>query len=315
MEIGEGYYIGYSTDNQIRYDSASGGIGSAFIKFLLSLQDYGTAVSFIFDKELCRYIPKLIYTYNEYNNCGSIYQDIDLITFIKQNLEHISRGIIITCLPCQVRPLKTILDKNGIKSFIISFCCSGQTSVEGTWLYYKFNRINKYNVETIQYRGKGWPSGIQILEKDGSIIKKDNYTYPWTTIHQSFLFCPRRCILCPVKVSSDADVVLADPWLEEYIKIDTIGNTLFIVQTVIADCVLKKMAELELIKINQVNKDIFIKSQRGTIEAKANKKLHLKYYKFLLKLNDNARYKRIVSISPVFLKFHNLFIGIMHHIL
>ena len=140
------YHIGYSTDADIRFKSASGGIGSAFIKYLLSLPDYDTAMTFVFNKEKCLYEPKLIYSFVDYNNCGSIYQDIDNVGFIKSNIERIRGGMVVTCMPCQVRAIRHLLGKREINSFIISFCCSGQTTVEGTWCYYKFLGINKKSV-------------------------------------------------------------------------------------------------------------------------------------------------------------------------
>ena len=176
------YYIGYSTEPNIRYKASSGGVGTAIIKYLLSQPDYGTSMTFVFNSDKCVYEPKLIYSFNEYNNCGSVYQDTDTIGFIKDNIEQIEGGIVVTCMPCQVRAIRSILNSHNIKNFIISLCCSGQTTKEGTWLYYKYLGISKENVAHLQYRGNGWPSGIQITLKDGSIIKKENWTYPWTTI-------------------------------------------------------------------------------------------------------------------------------------
>ena len=60
-----------------------------------------------------------------------------------------------------------MLDRNNINNFIISFCCSGQTTLEGTWLCYRYMGIDKSQVINMQYRGNGWPSGIQIELFDG----------------------------------------------------------------------------------------------------------------------------------------------------
>ena len=57
--------------------------------------------------------------------------------------------------------------RNNINNFIISFCCSGQTTLEGTWLCYRYMGIDKSQVINMQYRGNGWPSGIQIELFDG----------------------------------------------------------------------------------------------------------------------------------------------------
>ena len=45
------YYIGYSTDDLIRYKASSGGIGTSIIKYLLSTSEYDTSMTFVYDKE------------------------------------------------------------------------------------------------------------------------------------------------------------------------------------------------------------------------------------------------------------------------
>lgn len=73
MEInGSCYYIGHSNEEDIRFKSSSGGIGTAIIQYLLSLPEYGTSMTFVFNKEKCAYEPKLIYSFGEYNNNSSL---------------------------------------------------------------------------------------------------------------------------------------------------------------------------------------------------------------------------------------------------
>ena len=104
------YYIGYSTDDLIRYKASSGGIGTSIIKYLLSTSEYDTSMTFVYDKEKCGYIPKLIYDFNEINICGSVYQDIDIFSFLKENISSIKNGIIVTCMPCQVQGIRSVLE-------------------------------------------------------------------------------------------------------------------------------------------------------------------------------------------------------------
>ena len=134
-------------------------------------------------------------------------------------------------MPCQVQGIRSVLDRNNINNFIISFCCSGQTTLEGTWLCYRYMGIDKSQVINMQYRGNGWPSGIQIELFDGKKIYKNNYTNPWRLMHQSKLFRPKRCLMCKEDISYKADVSLADPWLGKYKISDKIGHTMFLINT------------------------------------------------------------------------------------
>lgn len=307
--IQKNYYIGYANDEKLRYEASSGGVGSVLIKYLLQNGYYGTAMTFVFNKDECKYEPKLIYVYEDYNNCGSVYQDTDTIGFIKSSINDIHNGIIVTCMPCQVRAIKSILGRNNIKHFIISLCCSGQTTLQGTWCYYRLLGINKEEVINIQYRGNGWPSGIQIKLKNGDVIKRDNYTYPWTLMHESLLFRPKRCLSCTIKTSPDADVSLADPWLKEYIENDKVGNTVVICNDK-GDSVIREMVVKSLLDIKEVNECTYVESQKGTVLTKSRSNQHKRYNMIVAKMGkDGSFYKSMVVSSASLLKIH---IKILH---
>lgn len=298
------YFIGYSTDAEIRYNASSGGVGTAIIKYLLDTNAFGTAMTFVYDSFLCQYQPKLIHSYSDYNNCGSIYQDTDTIGFIKANLGRIRNGIIITCMPCQVRAIKSILNRNNIDHFIISLCCSGQTTVQGTWFYFKLLGINKGDIRKIQYRGNGWPSGIQIELNNGSIINKGNYTYPWTLMYKSLLFRPKRCLSCTIKTSEEADVTLADPWLKEYLEVDNIGNSVVICNH-IGFNVVNEMSKESLLRLKEVDEDTYVKSQLGTIQTKSKANTYKLFNKLIAKMSkDDSFYKRVFTSSATMMKIH-----------
>lgn len=298
------YYIGYANDERLRHEASSGGIGSALIEYLLRNKMYGTSMTFVFNKEKCQYLPRLIYDFNDYNNCGSIYQDTDTIGFIKNNIKNIKNGIVVTCLPCQVRAIKSIFERNDIKHFVISLCCSGQTTVQGTWCYYRLLGIRKDDVTNIQYRGNGWPSGIQIELKNGDIIKRDNYTYPWTLIHESLLFRPKRCLNCTIKTSPVADVSLADPWLKEYMENDKIGNTIVICNDN-GNCVIKQMENESLLEIKDVDEYTYLESQKGTVQAKLKANQYKRFNKVVAKMGkEDSLYKRLFTSSAGIMNLH-----------
>lgn len=301
------YYIGYSTDDLIRYKASSGGIGTSIIKYLLSTSEYDTSMTFVYDKEKCGYIPKLIYDFNEINICGSVYQDIDIFSFLKENISSIKNGIIVTCMPCQVQGIRSVLDRNNINNFIISFCCSGQTTLEGTWLCYRYMGIDKSQVINMQYRGNGWPSGIQIELFDGKKIYKNNYTNPWRLMHQSKLFRPKRCLMCKEDISYKADVSLADPWLGKYKISDKIGHTMFLINTEKGLAFIEEMKNKSLLRLIDSSVEDYIEAQGHTIMAKDKASLEKKFNNILSKMGNNILYKKIMTLSPFMLRFHMQF--------
>ena len=299
------YYIGHTTDGKERHKASSGGIGSALIRYLLSLPEFGTGLTFVFNQKACHYDAKLIYSASEINVCGSVYQDIDLPKFINEHIKEIKGGMVVSCMPCQVSTIRTILNKAKIPNFIISLVCSGQTTVEGTWCFYKFLGIRKEDIINMQYRGNGWPSGIQIWLKNGRKIYRDNYTEPWVTIHRSNLFKPKRCFFCKRDTNYNADISLADPWLKEYKENDRTGHTLFIVHSEKGQQTLEEMRDKGFVSYRESDYESYYIAQKPNVQKVARVEQEKKRIELRLKRCENKLYHRIFTSSYRMMRIHN----------
>lgn len=299
----EKYYIGHSVNPEVRHNASSGGVGFSLISYLLSSGEYGTAVTFRFDKDSCAYKPLLVYEPASLFTKGSIYQDIALIDFIRDNIFSIRGGIVVTCLPCQVRAIRHLLDERNIKSFIITFACSGQTLLEGTHCYYRLLGIGRSDVENIRYRGCGWPGGILITKIDGENIFRPNYTEPWKSLQMSMLYRPKRCFLCVKDTDRTADISMADPWLERY-KTEKEGKTLFSVNTARGQNAIEALIRQGFIVVKlSSNKDWKI-SQAPNVAKKEFVKENRKALKIISTLVANSFYRNIFSKNIFMLKMH-----------
>ena len=184
-------YIGHSTDPDIRYRATSGGIGSSIIKYLFDSGSIGTSISFTFDKDTLLYSPRIIYGYTDYNICGSIYQEMDLIGFIRDNIEYVRGTFACFCLPCQTRAIRSMLKRAGHECIIIGLTCSSSQDIEATKYLFKRERISMSDVRNLQYRGNGWPSGIQVLTKSnggGGTLSQMAARYGQPSSIQGYLF-------------------------------------------------------------------------------------------------------------------------------
>lgn len=303
MKTGKyGYYIGYSTDKDIQYKASSGGIGSAVTKYLLDKGVFDSALTFLFNQEGCCYEPIIIHNSKDLNICGSIYQDIDIPKFLKEQISEIDDGMIVSCTPCQVGAVKHVLKAYGKRSFIISFCCSGQTVVEGTWKYYQLIGINKKDIVNMQYRGNGWPSGIQVELKNGRKIYKPNFAEPWATLHQSCLYSPKRCFFCKLDTSYQSDISIADPWLDSYKKEDKLGHSLVIINTERGSNIMNEMFTHGLISEKKVDINTYLMAQKVNIEKEKLVNRYRNAYKFLISLRSNPLYFRIASYNIITLR-------------
>lgn len=299
------YYIGYATNAKDRQMASSGGVGTAITRYLLNQEDYGTSITFEFDQQGCMYRPKLIHSADEINVCGSVYQDIDIAAFVRHNVDRIKCGIVLSCPPCQISAVRQILNKANIKHFIISYCCSGQTTIEGTWKYYELVGVKKEDVVNMQYRGNGWPSGIQIWLKDGTKLFKDNYTEPWVSLHQSKLYAPKRCFFCTRDTGRNADISLADPWLESFKKEDKTGNTMFLTFSELGQTIVREMQQQDLLQLTETSYDDYAIAQAPNIHKEIRLKEQSSYIKKHLKLVSKQWYFNWATKDLAHVKQHN----------
>lgn len=52
---------------------------------------------------------------------GSVYQDMDLVGFIRKHISEIRGRILVVCSPCFVRAIRSILRRANIESIIIDY--------------------------------------------------------------------------------------------------------------------------------------------------------------------------------------------------
>ena len=298
-------YIGYSTDPSIRKRATSGGIGSALVKYLLDENLVKYALSFEYHSERMSYVPVLVSSFSDYNICGSIYQEINLVATLKELLGNkTDKGrIVLFSLPCQTKALRKICADAGFGAIIIGLTCSSQQSFEATKYLLRRIGINEEDVESIRYRGNGWPSGIQIITKDGKSHFVRNNGSIWTEIFHSRLFIQQRCFSCRNTLNDYADIVLADPWLKEYVDHETIGQTLFATLTEKGEKYIREAFLSNYINITAVEESLLYESQKITIDRKEAYHQHPKIRNWMRKVFLSRWYITLVRPSIMF-KLH-----------
>ena len=292
-------YVGYSADADIRFKATSGGVGTSLIKWMFDKGIIGTSVSFDFDADSLRYVPKMIHSFSEYAICGSIYQEVDLVGFIKSHTDEITGGFACFTLPCQTRAVRAVVEKAGHEAFIIGLTCSSQQTLDATKYLLKHVGVDAANVSRLQYRGNGWPSGIQLETKDGRQVFVPNNNSIWTKIFHSRLFIRPKCFMCQDTLNKYCDVTLADPWLRQFSE-EKIGKTLVVCNTDTGNTLLRQCANEKNLILADIDYSEVVKSQKGTI---LRKKSYLvapnicKYYRVVLK---NKVYRNVMCTPTLF---------------
>lgn len=297
-------YIGYSVDKNIRYDATSGGVGSSIVKYLFQNNEIQTCISFDYDNYSLQYKPKLIHCYDDYINTGSIYHEVDMLLFIKESINNIRGRILMFVLPCQVKPIRHMLDKYNIKSIIIALTCSSQLNIGATNYLLKRLNVNKEQINKIRYRGFGWPSGIYLSLTDNTEVYIRNNNSLWSDIFHSRLFTMNRCFNCKETISNTADIALADPWLRDIINTEKIGLTLIHCNSKLGNKILIAARDHGEIAIDSIEKKIVFDAQRGTIIRKKMYVSHRHFQGVVKKILNNKLYRGIVLGNKNLFKIH-----------
>ncbi|WP_297303527.1 Coenzyme F420 hydrogenase/dehydrogenase, beta subunit C-terminal domain [uncultured Coprobacter sp.] len=297
-------FIGYSTDYNIRFTATSGGICSAIIVYLLDKGIAKSGLSFVYNNSELKYEPKLIYKSDDYNISASIYHEIPLFSWIKNHVAEIQSSFVFTALPCQVKPIKTFLEKHNIKSYAIQLVCSSQQSYEATEYLLKRLNISKKDVDKIRYRGEGWPSGIAVYKKNGEIVKVSNTGSIWTDIFHSKLFCMPRCFHCNPDMPVYADIMCADPWRIDKVETEKQGRTLCRVNDGFFRSVFVNMREEKMIVLQECEESLFYYSQEGVIRQKRKNLKHKKIVRMQKNIYASSLYRTIVLSSAVTFNIH-----------
>lgn len=297
-------FIGYSTDSRIRYAATSGGVSSAIIIYLLDNGIAKSGLSFTYNQTELKYEPDLIYKSDDYNISASVYHEIPLLSWIKNHVNEIQSPFVFTALPCQIKPIKSFLDKHNIKSYAIQLICSSQQSFEATEYLLNCLKISKHEVDRIRYRGNGWPSGISVYMKNGTTIKVNNTGSLWTDIFHSRLFCMPRCFHCNPNIPVYADIQCADPWRIDKANAEKQGRTLCRVNDAFFRSVIAKMRDKKLIVLDECDESLFYFSQEGVIMQKEKNLRHKKIVRVQKFIYMSSFYRTLVLSSISTFKTH-----------
>lgn len=228
-------YAGYSTNKDIRYKAASGGIVSSL---LLSALKNGTIDSSL-TVELSEDDPfeaRAVVVQNRQKilrSMGSKYLPVEFSTALKQIVRDNSiKRVGIVGLPCHIEGIKkaSLLSPNLQKKivFMIGLFCKQTKDLRFTDLVLAKMGLKREEVQKIEFRGDGWPGYIRVTLKNGDIVRHPYETF--NSLWETFSCSPVHCLLCSSPLAESADVSVGDAWLDEY-RGDKMGVSLFFVRT------------------------------------------------------------------------------------
>lgn len=270
-------YIGYSADENLRFEASSGGMVT---QILISALEKGIINGALVTrmKKDNPLVPEpfMARTKEEILSAmGSKYCPVPANIMLKEIIKSKSgEKFAIVGLPCHlmgIRKAEMLIPK--LKEKIVLHCgifCGATKSFIGTEYLLKKNNVKKEDIEFIRYRGKGWPGYLQIKSKNAQkkIILNSYYYYGGLF---GMFFKNKACLSCNDYSNELTDISFGDAWGIE--KEHTNGTSLIVVRTKFADEILNKFYLEKKIFIKKLDIDQFI-SSKTTITFK--KKLPIK---------------------------------------
>lgn len=267
-------YVGYSSDNEIRYSSASGGIVSALLLFALEEKMVdGVLVSKMDEKNPLEPKPFIAKTKSDVISAArSKYCPIPVNIMLKILMQENGHYAVIG-LPCHIYGIKkaeSIYPEFRDKIlFHIGIFCGGMPNFLATEYLLKKFKLRKEEIKKIEYRGEGWP-GMMLIELKGKHDdKRDKLLIPYPNYWEglSSFFLPYRCTLCDDGFNKFADVSCGDAWLPEY-QGDKLGTSIIITRNEIGEQLINEALKNGKIQLANIDCKRVKQSQKPMIQFK-----------------------------------------------
>lgn len=246
-------YVGYSTDEKIRFHSSSGGLITQLLLFALEEKIIdGAIVVAANPKNPLKPLPKIARTKEEILSAmGSKYCPIPLNIIIRKVKQTPGKYAIVG-LPCQIAGVKKLEEKIvGLKEKIVlhfGLFCGHILDFEATSYFLYCLKIDPETVVSLRYRGEGWPGFFSVTLANGQ--KKRVPYSSYSVYHKLFFFTPKSCFFCPDPIAIAADISFGDAWISEIIKNDPNGTSVCIARTEKGQRVLKAAIEKRKIHLD-----------------------------------------------------------------
>lgn len=265
--------IGHSTNEEIRYNSASGGLVTQLLIFALEegVIDGALVTRMNNDKPL-EPEPFIARTKEEIIEASkSKYCPVPVNIELKEILNsEDGEKFAVVGLPCHINGIRKaeILNKKLREKIILhlGLFCSRTPNFLGTeFLFRKFN-IKKEDVRKVSYRGEGWPGNMLIEFKNGS-KKNIPYLKYWNSGFRFFFSL--RCSLCYDKLCELADISFGDAGLSELMD-NKIGESMIISRNKKSENLLQNAMLMKKIELNRIDRTEIMRSLKTPLRFKKN---------------------------------------------
>ena len=215
-------YTAWSSDPELRFVSASGGVVTTLVDELLKKQAYDAAFcvdSYEYGDQLSTvYInaEDMKKPWSDSRLPKSRYLPVSHTDAVRHVLNHREERVIIIGSPCSVMGWRRIIDKYHLEKeqyLIIGLFCDSVFNYNAN-NYYQDRFADGKKIAAIHFKNKesgGWPGDMKLFFTDGS----EKYLSKQERAKIKDYFMPERCLYCIDKLNSLADISVGDNYTDE----------------------------------------------------------------------------------------------------
>lgn len=268
-------YTGYTHNETIRYNSASGGIATQLLVYLIenNFIDGAIVSKETYDNGELKTKTSIVFTAQDVISASSsIYAPTCPVKEIKHIAEKYSeKRFAFVGLPCHIQSIRKLQEKNNSLKNVIRYCiglfCSRGVSFGATEFLISKYAKNNQKIIKLTHRGKGWPGKFCLEYDDGSIVEVPHKAY-WPYYLAPYFFTLYRCLVCDDLCAEYADISLGDAWLKEITREDKIGTSMIVARNSHLHNLLNQMMKENIIILNEISIEKMIKSQGASLRRK-----------------------------------------------
>ena len=178
-----------------------------------------------------------------------------------------SKGVgVFIGKPCDTAAVSALRRRrpelDGKIGLVLTFFCAGTPSTEGTLELTQLLDVKSDSIDSVRYRGEGWPGRFKIVYANGSKEKSLSYEDSWgrLTKHR-----PLRCNLCPDGLGRVADISCGDAWNKFSNETDDHGRSLVIVRTQRGREVLHRAMGANYVELQPVGSKAVLAAQKNLL--------------------------------------------------
>lgn len=270
-----GYYqsacVGYSTDYEIRYHSASGGVLSQMLLYLLEKKYVDGVVVTAYGEDHITPRSYIAVTKEEVLKArSSKYCPVSLDGVGNEMVKRGGRYVVVG-LPCHIqgfrkREQKDKKFKNCVLGYFSIYCSCNRSFAMRDFLFDVYN-VEKSSITNFSFRDNGCLGDMVIDTK--KLEHSNCLAIPYIRYYgatRSF-FKPHRCLTCIDHYGELADVSLGDIHIKPYSE-DKVGINSWIIRSVQFKNIFEEAVQSGFIKMDEVPIDIVNQSQKKMLFPK-----------------------------------------------